>query len=227
VAREVERALDDRVQLAALVGGEAALSSMPFAGHVPPTQCLSIAKKLTGVATNGDIDLTELFSFVSHDATGDTRYNWLGTPNASTSSHAIITRTALRYCIAYDVKGCDDDVALFWHVFAGERDRLLTPNAHGARLSAAFSATTDGNSIHFQYTNLNVLNRCDTDVKARARGLTRTVPFHFASYKALLPRDVQQSLCRAEEVIKRLKKVRVVIDIVIDIVIDVVIDVDV
>ena len=207
VARRVGEAIDDPPRLAALVGGANVLNDMPFNGRVPTRECLAVAKHLTGVGTDGDLDLAELFSFVSHNIDGDKRYNWLGMPNASTNTHAIITCTALRDCIAYDIKDCTDDVALFWRLFPVERQRLLTPNTHGARLVSAFSATTDGNRVHFQYINLNVLNRCDSAEKATARGLTRTVLFNFRSYKALLPRPVQERLHRAELLITQIKKV--------------------
>jgi len=200
--REVAKAFDDRVRLTALIGGQSVMSEMPFDACVPTRDMFESVKKLAGATTKQTVDLTAAFKFVTHNDVGEKRYMFLGAPSTGVDGHAIITNTTLEKCIAYDISGSSSE--RWWKVFAGERQRVSDANAKGSRFISLQSATTDGTRVHFLYSNLNSLKRCP----AGKRGIAIDVRFNYRGYKAMLPRLVQEQLQAAEDVIAKLKQVR-------------------
>ena len=191
-------------RLAAHVGGDAALAALPLSDLLAVAAAsLGTAKAIAGHSTARQIDLAPLFRFVCVDVKGERQFNFLGAPDTAAAGHAIVTCSVLRFTIAPEI-AADNDVDRWWKVFTGERRRVLTANVRGARLHSLHSATTDGTTVHFLYSNLNCLNRCD-DEHVDARGLVQAVLYNFRSYKALLPLYVQRLLVDAESHIKALK----------------------
>ena len=202
----IAQQLNDRDALAARVGGEAVMRSLPH-GEQPfaNDQMRTAAASLAGAnQRHNNVDLLPLLKYVLVDTTSTFRYNVFGTPNCRADTHALLTCTALRMILG-EHAGDDDDDALWHRVFSAERDRVLRANARGARLVSHLSATTNGRRASFVYLDLNLLNKPSSSADICARGLVRRPLYNFRSYKSWLSSDMQQALADAEADLTKLR----------------------
>jgi hypothetical protein len=203
----IAQQLNDRDALAARVGGEAVMRSLPH-GEQPfaNDQMRTAAASLAGAnQRHNNVDLLPLLKYVLVDTTCTFRYNVFGTPNCRADTHALLTCTALRMILGEHAGDDDDDDALWHRVFSAERDRVLRANARGARLVSHLSATTNGRRASFVYLDLNLLNKPSSSADICARGLVRRPLYNFRSYKSWLSSDMQQALADAEADLTKLR----------------------
>jgi hypothetical protein len=132
----IAQQLNDRDALAARVGGEAVMRSLPH-GEQPfaNDQMRTAAASLAGAnQRHNNVDLLPLLKYVLVDTTCTFRYNVFGTPNCRADTHALLTCTALRMILGEHAGDDDDDDALWHRVFSANEIAFFerTPEEPGS-----------------------------------------------------------------------------------------------